>query len=86
MKEVKPIHVTVSYVGKDNYAEVLSQETVLQAVKLLAMKAFELELLQESKYALQFLNADQNEAKKLQTYQSDRLSFVLVLIEEPNKG
>lgn len=86
MKQVKPVIVTVSYVGHDNYVETFSDETVVQAVKLVAMKVFGLELLQENKYAIQFMNADQNENKKLQAYQSEHLTFVLVLVEEPNKG
>lgn len=85
-KEVKPVHATVSYLGNDEYTEVLSDETFVQAVKLLAMKVFELELLSESKYAIQYLGTDQDEKKKLETYRSDCIAFVLVLIKEPNKG
>ena len=86
MKEVKPVHLKVSYLGNDEYTEVLSDDIFVQGVKLLAMNACELELISEIKYAIQYLGTDQDENKKLGTYHSDRLAFVLVLIKEPNKG
>lgn len=80
------IKVTVKYVGKGEYTELLTANVTLQAIKLLAMKTFELELLREGEYALQHNGADQNEMQPVGVYKADHVTFELTLKCEPNKG
>ena len=51
---LETVKVTVQYVGKDDFVDTVPAQRDLQAVKVQAMKSFELDPSQASKYVLQF--------------------------------
>ncbi len=80
------IDVIVKYVGKNDFTDRVPAEMVLQAVKVHAMKFFELDAGSVNKYVLQYNGADTNEAKHVGDFGANPATFTLMLTSEVNKG
>ena len=80
------VTVTVQYVGKNDFVEVVPPREDLTAVKVRAMKAFELDPSQAHQYVLQFGGADLPDHKKLSDFGLATLALTLTLKAEVAKG
>ncbi len=79
------VSVMVKYAGKNDFTEVVPASEELQAIKVRAMKAFELNAGDASRYVLQFNGADLKEYVKVGTF-GTTVVFTLTLVDEVAKG
>lgn len=79
------VAVSVTYVGKEDFVAQVPATEALQAIKVQAMKHFELNPGDESRYVLQFNGVDVNDSTKVGTIGAS-VTLKLMLAEEPAKG
>jgi hypothetical protein len=79
------VSVTVQYAGKQDFAESVPASEELQAIKVRAMKAFELNAGDASRYVLQFNGADVKEHTKVGAL-GNTVALTLALADEVAKG
>ena len=82
----KRIVVTVQYVGDIDFVEEVPEDMELQAVKINAMKHFELEVGKNADYTLQFNGADISDHGKVGDFDRVQLTLTLTMTKEPTKG
>ena len=80
------IDIIVKYVGKTDFTDKVPAEMVLKAVKMQAMKFFELDPGSANKYVIQYNGADVNETKHVGDFGTNPVTFTLMLAKEVNKG
>ncbi len=80
------VDVIVKYVGKNDFTDTVPAEMVIQAVKVQALKYFELDTGSAGKYVLQYGGADVNQHKHVGDFGVNPAVFTLMLASEVNKG
>lgn len=80
------IQVIVNYVGHTGFQDSFPGGETFKAIKLAAMKFFELEESAAFKYALQYNGVDLKENGHLSSLNANPVTLTLVLTEEVNKG
>ncbi len=79
------VSVTVKYAGKNDFTDTVPASEELQAIKVRAMKSFELNAGDASRYVLQLNGTDLNEHAKVGTL-GTTVVLTLTLIDEVAKG
>ncbi len=79
------VSVTVKYAGKNDFMELISASEELQAIKVQAIKAFELNAGDASRYVLQLNGGDVKEHVKVGTLGAT-VVLTLALFDEVAKG
>ncbi len=80
------VDVIVKYVGKSDFSDNVPAEMVLQALKVHALKYFQLDPGSADKYVLQYDGADVNQNKHVGDFAVNPVTFTLMLAKEVNKG
>jgi hypothetical protein len=80
------IHVTIQYVGSDDYHSDIHGNPPLSEEKRKAMGQFELEPSAADEYALQWNNADVDESRHVRDFGQAELVLRLVRKEDLTKG
>lgn len=84
--EMKTVNVTVTYVGENPFVDTVPSETVLQSIKVKAMKDFGLAVGDADKYVLRYGGADMADTKHVGDFGVENLVLTLTLNKEVNKG
>lgn len=82
----KKIKVTVQYVGDIDFVTEVSASMDLQAIKVQAMKHFDLEVGKNDEYSLRYNEADLASHKKIGDLEQDEVILTLSFNKESTKG
>lgn len=85
MKESK-VSVTVQYVGQDDFVEEVAAQAAVHAIKVRAMKKFELDPGAAEEYVLQYGTADLKDHSHIGDLGVEAVTLRLVLKEDVTKG
>lgn len=80
------ISVVVQYVGKIDYRDDFAPNVVFQAVKVHAMKHFELDPSSADRYVLQYNGTDMSDRGHLADLHAPTVTLTLALEDEVPKG
>jgi hypothetical protein len=86
LKDRQKFHITVLYVGKEPFVEVIHADPTFGGVKSEAMSVFDLELAAASNYVLQYEGTDLDDTNHVSTLGHAKLTLTLTLAKEPVKG
>jgi len=82
----RTIHLTVNYTGKEPFREAVHDNPTFHELKLMAMRAFGLELPAAAKYVLQYNGTDLDDQRHIESLDEKHVVLQLTLKHEPVKG